>query len=52
MAAPILEEGQTSRNVYFTTANWFDLYTGAMYLPGTANITNVQLTDRLPLFLR
>lgn len=52
MAAPILEEGQTSRNVYFTTVNWYNLYTGEMHPPGTGNIANVQLTDRLPLFLR
>lgn len=52
MGAPILEEGSTSRYVYFTTFNWFDLYTGKMYAPGTTKIENVQLTDKLPLFIR
>ena len=52
MAAPILEEGKTSRNVYFTSLNWYDFYTGKMYKPGTANIADVKLTDKLPLFLR
>jgi alpha-glucosidase (family GH31 glycosyl hydrolase) len=28
MAAPILQQGVTSRNVYFTSAIWFDFYTG------------------------
>ena len=28
MAAPILQQGVNSRNVYFTTQNWFNLYTG------------------------
>ena len=52
MAAPILEEGKTSRNVYFSTRNWFNFYDGTMYKPGTARIENVQMTDPVPLFIR
>ena len=52
MATPILEEGQTSRNVYFSTLSWFNFYDGTMYKPGTARIENVQITDRIPLFIR
>lgn len=52
MAAPILEAGTTSRKVYFPPyALWYDLYTGKQYSPGTQTISNVQLTDRVPLFL-
>lgn len=35
MAAPMIEEGKTSRKVYFTTIPWYDFYTGAQYQPGT-----------------
>lgn len=52
MAAPILQEKVTSRNVYFTSANWFNLYSGQEYRQGTSRIDNVQLTDKVPLFLR
>ena len=52
MATPILDQGITSREVYFTSVNWYNLYTGEMHKPGKANITNIQLTDKLPLFLR
>lgn len=52
MSAPILEQGKTSRKVYFTTAVWFDFYTGKEYIPGFWNISDVGLTDPVPLFLR
>ena len=52
MAAPILEEGKTGRDVYFTTVNWYNYYDGKMYKPGTHNIENVQITDRIPLYIR
>lgn len=52
MSAPILEQGKTSRSVYFTSAAWFDFYTGKEYHPGFSNVSNVQLTDPVPLFLR
>jgi len=52
MSAPILEQGKTSRKVYFTTAEWFDFYTGKIYYRGFSDISNVQLTDPVPLFLR
>ena len=52
MAAPILEEGKTARNVYFSSVNWFNFYDGTMYKPGTAHIDNVQITDPIPLFIR
>lgn len=38
--------------VYFTTVNWFDLYTGARYLRNQQyTISGVKLTDRVPLFI-
>lgn len=52
MAAPILDQGVTSRNVYFSSVNWFNFYTGQEYKPGTFRIDGVKLTDKVPLFLR
>lgn len=52
MATPILEPGTTSRKVYFPPyALWYDFYTGKQYGPGTHTISNVKLTDPVPLFL-
>lgn len=47
-----MEEGSTSRNVYFPFSNWYNLHDGKFYKNGTSKIENVQLTDKLPLFLR
>lgn len=52
MAAPILDEGVTSRMIYFSSVNWFDLYTGKEYKPGTHRLENIKLTDKVPLFIR
>jgi alpha-glucosidase (family GH31 glycosyl hydrolase) len=52
MAAPIVEQGKTSRNVYFPLADWYDLHTGTLYKNGTSTISNVQITDKVPLFIR
>lgn len=52
MAAPILEPGTTSRRVYFPSGNWYDFHTGRQFMPGTVQIDNVSLTDKVPLFLR
>lgn len=42
----------TSRNIYFSSVNWFNLYTGEEYKPGTHRLDGVKLTDKVPLFLR
>lgn len=52
MAAPILQQGVSSRTVYFTTSHWYDLYNGKRYAPGTSRIDDVKLTDLVPLFIR
>lgn len=52
MAAPILEKGATSRKVYFTTMDWYNLHDGTRYHPGTSMIENVKVTDKVPLFIR
>lgn len=52
MATPILQQGVTSRNIYFSSANWFNFYTGQEYKPGTFRLDGVKLTDKVPLFLR
>lgn len=41
LATPILDQGVTSRNVYFSTNNWFNFYTGREYAPGTHRIDGV-----------
>ena len=52
LAAPIVEEGKTSRKVYFPSTNWINLETGKKYSPGTDVITDVKLTSQVPLFLK
>lgn len=52
MVTPIVEQGTTSRKVYFPPyAIWFDFYTGKQYGPGYHTITDVKLTDRVPMFI-
>lgn len=52
LVAPILEESTNSREVYFPTVNWTNLYSGKVYLPGRSIIDNISLTDRVPIFLK
>jgi len=52
MAAPIVEQGQTSRKVYFPETNWYCIHTGKRWAPGTEIISNVGLTDKVPLFAK
>lgn len=51
MAAPVLEEGRTSRPVYLPPGTWFDWHTGEGY-EGGRNITVEAPVDRLPLYAR
>lgn len=52
LATPIVEQGKTSRNIYLPQDSWYDVYTGNRYTAGTHNLENVQLTDKVPLFIR
>jgi alpha-glucosidase (family GH31 glycosyl hydrolase) len=52
LAAPIVEQGQTSRKVYLPEGNWYYFHTGIKYASGTHLIENVGLTDMVPLFLK
>ncbi len=52
LAAPILEQNKTSRNVYFPENKWYNFHTGQTYLPGTVSLNNVSLTDKVPLFIK
>ena len=52
LAAPIVEQNSTSRRVYLPESKWYNFHTGQQYLPGTFNLENVSLTDKVPVFLR
>ena len=52
MAAPIVEQGKTSRNVYFPSTNWINYHTKQRYTPGTHSISDVKLTSPVPIFIR
>jgi alpha-glucosidase (family GH31 glycosyl hydrolase) len=52
MSAPIVEQGQTSRTVFFPGEGWFDLHTGEEYKGGSLSKIEVELTDAVPLFVR
>ena len=52
LAAPIVEQNTTSRDVYFPQFRWYDFYSGQAYQPGNQRISNVSLTDKVPLFIR
>lgn len=52
LAAPILQPNTTSRKLYLPGGNWYNLHTGDVVLPGTSQITNVSLTDKVPVFIR
>lgn len=52
MVAPIVEEGKLDRKVYFPEFHWTNLFTGQTFAPGTHLITNVKITDPVPIFIR
>jgi len=52
LAAPIVEQGSTSRRIYLPESKWYNFHTGQQYIPGTFTLENVSLTDKLPVFLR
>jgi alpha-glucosidase len=53
LAQPVLEEGQTEREVYLppSPAGWFDLWTGERH-DGRETLWTQTPLDRLPLFVR
>lgn len=52
MAAPIVEPNTTSRKVYFPAESWYNIHSGIQYQPGTTLLKDVELTDKVPLFIR
>lgn len=52
MAAPILKKGKLDREVYFTTVGWFNIHSFDHYEAGTHTISDVKLTDKIPLFIK
>lgn len=52
LVAPVLHQGQTSREVYFATGDaWIDWWDGTRHEGGTSATVRAPL-DRLPLFIR
>lgn len=51
LVAPIVNEGQTCRQVYLPEGNWLDFWTGAEYVGKTNILVNAPL-DKLPLFVK
>lgn len=52
MVAPVIESGETQRELYLPkTADWFDFWTGKYYTGGQ-NITIEAPLDRIPLFIK
>jgi alpha-glucosidase len=51
LAAPVLHEGQTKREVYLPKGVWFDYWTGRRYEGGKSIYQAVTL-DSIPLFVR
>ena len=53
LAAPVLEQGATTRSLYLPAneGGWKHYYTGKSY-PGAANVTVPAPYDELPLFVR
>lgn len=52
MAAPIVEQNKTGREVYFPETNWISYQTKQRFTPGTHSISDIKLTDEIPLFIR
>jgi alpha-glucosidase len=51
LVAPIIEAGQTSRNVYLPEGSWIDFVTGEVF-EGSQYITAEAPLDRCPMFVR
>lgn len=52
LVAPIVEQGATSRQVFFPAYTvWYDFYTGKQYSAGYHTITGVKLTDKVPIYI-
>lgn len=51
LVAPIVMEGQTSRQVYLPEGEWLDFWTGAEYCGKTTILADAPL-DKLPLFIK
>ena len=52
LAAPILDPNTTTRRVYLPEGRWYHFHTGQQFLPGTSQISNVSLIDKVPLFIK
>jgi alpha-glucosidase len=51
LAAPIVDEGATTRSVYLPAGRWFELHSGAIF-EGPATITASVTLAALPLYVR
>lgn len=51
LVAPVLMEGQTTRQVYLPEGNWLDFWTGAEYTGQNTILVKAELAD-LPLFIK
>lgn len=52
LVTPILEAGQTSRKIYLPSTNWYYFHSGVKFSPGTHLLTNIGLTDLVPIFVK
>ena len=52
LSAPIVEEKQTSRSVYFPGSAWYDFHSGKRYKGQSTSTIDNQMDDLVPLFLR
>ena len=51
LVAPVLQEGQTERSVYFPSGMWIDFWNDGAHQGGMSHAVSAPL-DRLPLFVR
>ncbi len=51
LVAPVLEEGQKERDVYFPEGAWIDFYDGSVYEGDREYIVKIQI-DKIPVFVR
>lgn len=51
VVAPVVEKGQTERRVYLPSGQWFDFWTGKVYVGQQSYLIKAAL-DYLPLFVR